>query len=151
MKKKQEVIVLTKVDLLTEKERDKKLELLRSVNSNVFPLSILDDESIKNFQFAILNLIMGRSSKKGPFIDPKLLKKVMAQKVGGAKSPIKTWARRSQIPPEFVGHTFLVHQGKNFVTVFVSESMVGQRLGEFAPTRIFRGHGKVTEKSTSKT
>lgn len=94
---------------------------------------------------------MARSTKKGPFIDEKLLKKVMAQKGGGAKSPIKTWARRSQIPPEFVGHTFLVHQGKNFVTVFVSESMVGQRLGEFAPTRIFRSHGKVTEKSTSKT
>ncbi len=94
---------------------------------------------------------MGRSTKKGPFIDEKLMKKVMAQKAGGGKSPIKTWARRSQIPPEFVGHTFLVHQGKNFVTVFISESMVGQRLGEFAPTRLFRGHGKVTEKSTSKT
>ena len=94
---------------------------------------------------------MGRSTKKGPFIDEKLMKKVMAQKAGGPKSPIKTWARRSQIPPEFVGHTFLVHQGKNFVTVFVTESMVGQRLGEFAPTRLFRSHGKVTEKSTSKT
>ncbi|MDO8573918.1 MAG: 30S ribosomal protein S19 [Candidatus Daviesbacteria bacterium] len=94
---------------------------------------------------------MGRSTKKGPYIDEKLLKKVMAQKAGGSKDPIKTWARRSQIPPEFVGHTFLVHQGKNFVTVFVSESMVSQRLGEFAPTRRFHGHGKVTEKSTSKT
>ncbi len=94
---------------------------------------------------------MSRSTKKGPFIDEKLLKKVMAQKAGGAKTPIKTWARRSQIPPEFVGHTFLVHQGKNFVSVFVTESMVGQRLGEFAPTRIFRSHGKVTEKSTAKT
>lgn len=100
---------------------------------------------------------MGRSTKKGPFIDEKLMKKVMAQKAGGAgaavgvKNPIKTWARRSQIPPEFVGHTFLVHQGKNFVTVYVSESMVGQRLGEFAPTRKFHGHGKVTEKSVSKT
>ena len=94
---------------------------------------------------------MSRSSKKGPYIDAKLLKKVMAQKESGKKEPIKTWARRSQIPPEFVGLTFLVHQGKNFVTVFVSESMVGHRLGEFAPTRIFRSHGKVTEKSTSKT
>ena len=93
---------------------------------------------------------MSRSTKKGPYIDAKLLKKVMAQK-SGQKSPIKTWARRSQIPPEFVGHTFLVHQGKNFITVFVSESMVGHRLGEFAPTRMFRSHGKVTEKSTSKT
>ena len=94
---------------------------------------------------------MARSTKKGPFIDEKLMKKVMAQKAGGPKNPVKTWARRSQIPPEFVGHTFLVHQGKNFVTVYITESMVGHRLGEFAPTRIFRGHGKVTEKSTSKT
>ncbi|MBI2337975.1 30S ribosomal protein S19 [Candidatus Daviesbacteria bacterium] len=94
---------------------------------------------------------MSRSTKKGPFIDEKLMKKVQVQKAGGAKSPIKTWARRSQIPPEFVGHTFLVHQGKNFVTVFVSESMVGHRLGEFAPTRTFRSHGKVTEKSSAKT
>ena len=94
---------------------------------------------------------MGRSTKKGPYIDEKLLKKVMAQKAGSPKSPIKTWARRSQIPPEFVGHTFLVHQGKNFVTVFISESMVGHRLGEFAPTRKFHGHGKVTEKSVAKT
>lgn len=94
---------------------------------------------------------MPRSIKKGPFIDEKLMQKVQAQKASGSKSPIKTWARRSQIPPEFVGHTFLVHQGKNFVSVFVSESMVGHRLGEFAPTRIFRGHGKVTEKSTAKT
>ncbi|MEK7616736.1 MAG: 30S ribosomal protein S19 [Patescibacteria group bacterium] len=94
---------------------------------------------------------MARSSKKGPFVDEKLLKKVMAQKAGGAKAPIKTWSRRSQIPPEFVGHTFLVHQGKNFVSVFVSESMVGQRLGEFAPTRIFRSHGQVTKRVLEKT
>lgn len=95
---------------------------------------------------------MSRSSYKGPYVDAKLLKKIMAQKApGGAKSPIKTWARRSQIAPEFVGHTFLVHQGKNFITVYVSEAMVGHKLGEFAPTRTFRGHGKVTEKSTSKT
>lgn len=94
---------------------------------------------------------MARSTKKGPFIDEKLMKKVLAQKNLGGKEPIKTWARRSQIPPEFVGHTFLVHQGKNFVTVFVTESMVGHRLGEFAPTRIFRSHGKVTEKSLAKT
>lgn len=94
---------------------------------------------------------MARSTRKGPYIDEKLMKKVQAQKESGKKEPIKTWARRCQIPPEFVGHTFLVHQGKNFVTVFVTESMVGQRLGEFAPTRMFRGHGKVTEKSTAKT
>lgn len=79
------------------------------------------------------------------------MKKVQAQKAGGAKTAIKTWARRSDIPPEFVGHTFLVHQGKNFVSVFVSEAMVGHKLGEFAPTRTFRAHGKMTEKSVSKT
>jgi len=94
---------------------------------------------------------MSRSTKKGPYIDEKLLKKVMAQKASGAKTPIKTWARRCQIPPSFVGSSFLVHQGKNFVTVFITESMVGHRLGEFAPTRTFRGHGKMTDKSTSKT
>lgn len=94
---------------------------------------------------------MGRSTKKGPYIDLKLMEKVMKQKNGGVKQPIKTWARRSQIPPEFVGHTFLVHQGKNFITVFVSESMVGHKLGEFAPTRIFRSHGTVTKRTQEKT
>lgn len=94
---------------------------------------------------------MSRSTKKGPYIDARLLEKVVKMKNTGGKMAIKTWARRSQIPPEFVGLTFLVHQGKNFITVLVSESMVGHRLGEFAPTRIFRTHGKVTEKSTSKT
>lgn len=94
---------------------------------------------------------MGRSSYKGPYVDEKLMEKVMAQKTGGAKTPIKTWSRRSQIAPEFVGHTFLVHQGKNFVSVYVSEAMVGHRLGEFAPTRTFKGHGKMTDKSASKT
>lgn len=95
---------------------------------------------------------MSRSTYKGPYIDEKLMKKVMAQKApGGAKVSIKTWARRCSIPPEFVGHTFLVHQGRNFITVFVSESMVGHKLGEFAPTRTFKGHGKMTDKSTSKT
>lgn len=94
---------------------------------------------------------MARSSYKGPYVDEKLMKKVKAQKEGGKKEPIKTWARRSQIPPEFVGHTFLVHQGKNFISVYVSEAMVGQRLGEFAPTRTFKAHGKMTEKSVAKT
>lgn len=94
---------------------------------------------------------MSRSLKKGPYVDEKLLKKVTAQKAGGSKSAIKTWARRSQIAPDFVGHTFLVHNGKNFISVFVSESMVGHRLGEFSPTRTFRGHGKMTEKSSAKT
>lgn len=94
---------------------------------------------------------MARSTKKGPYIDEKLMKKVLQQKESGKKEPIKTWARRCQIPPEFVGHTFLVHQGKNFVSVFITESMVGQRLGEFAPTRIFRGHGQVTKRVLEKT
>ena len=94
---------------------------------------------------------MGRSSKKGPYIDEKLLKKILAQKESGKKDAIKTWARRSQISPEFVGTTFLVHQGKNFITVYVSESMVGHRLGEFAPTRTFRSHGSVAKRVLEKT
>lgn len=94
---------------------------------------------------------MGRSLKKGPYIDQKLLKKVLAQKKSGEKKPIKTWARASQIPPEFVGHTFQVHNGRIFVDVYVTEAMVGHRLGEFAPTRTFRGHGKVVKRIISKT
>lgn len=94
---------------------------------------------------------MGRSAKKGPFIDQKLLKKVLAQKTHGDKVPIKTWARSSQIPPEFVGHTFAVHNGKTFVTVFTVEGMVGHRLGEFSPTRTFRTHGRVVAREVSKT
>ncbi|MBI2017503.1 30S ribosomal protein S19 [Candidatus Daviesbacteria bacterium] len=94
---------------------------------------------------------MSRSTKKGPYIDEKLMKKVQAQKAAGGKTAIKTWARRCSIPPEFVGHTFLVHQGKNFVTVYISESMVGHKLGEFAPTRIFRSHGTVTKRTLEKT
>ncbi|OGH16471.1 MAG: 30S ribosomal protein S19 [Candidatus Levybacteria bacterium RIFCSPHIGHO2_02_FULL_40_18] len=95
---------------------------------------------------------MSRSLKKGPFIDPKLMKKVQVQKAaGGTIEPIKTWARACQIPPEFVGHTFLVHNGKNFITVKVVENMVGHRLGEFSPTRIFRGHGRVVAREISKT
>jgi len=93
---------------------------------------------------------MSRSSKKGPYVDQKLLKKVQAQKESKKKEPIKTWARNSQIAPEFVNHTFSVHNGRIFINVFVSEPMVGHRLGEFAHTRTFRGHGKITEKSTSK-
>ena len=75
----------------------------------------------------------------------------MAQKKAGQKEPIKTWARASQIPPEFVGHTFLVHNGKRFIKVFVTEEMVGHRLGEFALTRTFRGHGKVVKRIIEKT
>lgn len=94
---------------------------------------------------------MSRSSKKGPYIDQKLLEKVMKQKQTGAKAAIKTWARASQIPPEFVGHTFMVHNGKIFKEVYVSEAMVGHRLGEFSPTRTFHGHGTVVKRILSKT
>lgn len=94
---------------------------------------------------------MSRSSKKGPFIDPKLLKKIMKQKQTGDKSPIKTWARASTISPEFVGHTFAVHNGRTFVNVFIAEGMVGYRLGEFSPTRTFRAHGRVVAREISKT
>jgi small subunit ribosomal protein S19 len=94
---------------------------------------------------------MGRSIKKGPYIDEKLMKKVMLQKTGSNRDGIKTWARACQIPPEFVGHTFMVHNGKNFIKVLVSENMVGHRLGEFSPTRMFRGHGKVVAREVSKT
>jgi small subunit ribosomal protein S19 len=94
---------------------------------------------------------MSRSTKKGPYIDEKLLKKVMAQKAVGQKEPIKTWARSSQISPDFVGHTFLVHNGKKFIEVFVSEMMVGHRLGEFSPSRTFKGHGKIVKRVISKT
>lgn len=94
---------------------------------------------------------MGRSLKKGPYIDKKLLEKVTKQKALGSKTPIKTWARGSQIPPDFVGHTFQVHNGKIFKEVFISEAMVGHRLGEFSPTRTFRGHGSMVKRILSKT
>lgn len=94
---------------------------------------------------------MSRSNKKGPYIDQKLIKKVMAQKKTGKKEPIKTWSRASQVPPEFVGHAFQVHNGRAFIDIFVTEAMVGHRLGEFAPTRTFRGHGRVVKRVVSKT
>ncbi|PIQ70252.1 30S ribosomal protein S19 [Candidatus Shapirobacteria bacterium CG03_land_8_20_14_0_80_40_19] len=94
---------------------------------------------------------MGRSSKKGPYLDENLVKKVAAQKAAGKKEPIKTWARSSQLSPEFVGYTFLVHNGRAFISVFVTEDMVGHRLGEFSPTRTFRGHGQVVKRTMDKT
>ncbi len=94
---------------------------------------------------------MSRSGKKGPYIDQKLIKKVLKQKGSGNKEPIKTWARSSQIPPEFVGHTFLIHNGKIFKELYVTEAMVGHRLGEFSPTRTFHGHGKMVKRLISKT
>jgi len=84
---------------------------------------------------------MGRSVKKGPYVDSKLLGKVLKQKETGDKSPIRTWSRSCTIIPEFVAHTFSVHNGKIFHKLFVMEDMVGHKLGEFAPTRTFRGHG----------
>lgn len=83
---------------------------------------------------------MSRSLKKGPFVDAKLMKKVQKAKSTGSREPIKTWSRRSTIIPDFVQHTFLVHNGKTHKSVFVTEDMVGHKLGEFAPTRSFRGH-----------
>ena len=94
---------------------------------------------------------MGRSTKKGPFIDQNLFKKVLKQKESGDKSAIKTWARASQISPEFVGHTIAVHNGRTHVNVFIVEGMVGHRLGEFSPTRTFRSHGRVVAREISKT
>ena len=90
---------------------------------------------------------MGRSLKKGPFVDQKLLLKIDRMAESGQKRPIKTWSRRSMITPDFVGHTFLVHNGKDFISVYVSENMVGHKLGEFAPTRFFRTHGSHTKKA----
>lgn len=89
---------------------------------------------------------MSRSLKKGPYVDLKLAAKVERLDKGGEKRIIKTWARRSMIIPEFVGHTFAVHNGKTHLPVYVTENMVGHRLGEFSPTRIFRKHGAVTDK-----
>lgn len=83
---------------------------------------------------------MARSLKKGPFIDPKLERKIFAMDEKGQKKVIKTWARRSIISPDFVGHTIAIHNGNKFIPVYISENMVGHKLGEFAPSRTFRGH-----------
>jgi small subunit ribosomal protein S19 len=85
---------------------------------------------------------MARSVKKGPFVDYKLMRKVTVMNEGSKKSVIKTWSRRSLILPDFVGHTFAVHNGNKFIPVYVTENMVGHKLGEFAPTRTFKGHSK---------
>jgi small subunit ribosomal protein S19 len=90
---------------------------------------------------------MSRSLKKGPFVDTPLLEKVEAMNRGGEKKVIKTWSRRSTVVPEMVGHTLAVHNGKKFIPVYVTENMVGQKLGEFAPTRQFKGHTTKTEKA----
>jgi small subunit ribosomal protein S19 len=92
---------------------------------------------------------MSRSRKKGPFVDPNVYEKVERMNSGGRKDAIKTWARACTIIPEFVGHTFMVHNGKTHVKVFATEDMVGHKLGEFAPTRTFKGHGGKASKASA--
>jgi small subunit ribosomal protein S19 len=92
---------------------------------------------------------MSRSLKKGPFVDTALLEKVEAMNRGGEKKVIRTWSRRSTVVPEMLGHTLAVHNGKKFIPVYVTENMVGHKLGEFSPTRTFRGHSAHTAKSTA--
>ena len=89
---------------------------------------------------------MARSIKKGPYVEGRLMKKVEAMNTAGRKLPIKTWSRRSMIMPEFIGHTFAIHNGRQHVPIFITENMVGHRLGEFAPTRVFKAHGATTDK-----
>ncbi len=92
---------------------------------------------------------MGRSTKKGPYVDAKLLEKIQAMNQGGDKKPIKTWARACTITPDFVGHTFNVHNGRKFLPIYVTEQMVGHKLGEFSHTRFFRGHGEAHTKEAT--
>ena len=94
---------------------------------------------------------MSRSLKKGPYVEASLLEKVERLNKTGEKRPIRTWSRRSMVVPDFVGHTFAVHNGKIHVSVYVTENMVGHRLGEFSPTRIFKKHGVHTDKTAEKT
>lgn len=92
---------------------------------------------------------MARSLKKGPYVDEKLMKRILSLSETGEKKVLKTWARRSTIPPEFVGYTVAIHNGNRFIPVYVTENMVGHKLGEFAPTKIFRGHpGTKAERAT---
>jgi small subunit ribosomal protein S19 len=93
---------------------------------------------------------MARSIKKGPYVEKSLLEKVEKMNSSGRKQPIKTWSRRSMILPDFVGHTFAIHNGKQHVPIFITENMVGHRLGEFAPTRTFKQHGVHTDKAVAK-
>jgi len=94
---------------------------------------------------------LGRSIKKGPYYEEKLLIKIEKMKKSGDRRPIKTWSRRSTIIPDFVGQTFSIHNGNKFISVFITENMVGHKLGEFSPTRTFRKHGAHTEKSATLT
>jgi small subunit ribosomal protein S19 len=92
---------------------------------------------------------MARSVKKGPYVDPKLLKRIETMNRNRDLKVLKTWSRRSTVLPEFVGHTLAVHNGKKFVPVYITENMVGHKLGEFSPTRTFKGHGAHTARSTA--
>ncbi len=93
---------------------------------------------------------MARSLKKGPYLDQRLLKRIQDLNNSGEKTVIKTWSRRTTISPDFVGHTLAVHNGNKFIPIYITENMVGHKLGEFAPTRIFRGHsGKLTDRSVA--
>lgn len=94
---------------------------------------------------------MTRSAKKGPYVDEKLLKKVLKQKNEKKQGVIRTWARNSQVDPRYVGHTLGIHNGRHFIEVYITENMIGHYLGEFSPTRTFRGHGKVTKRTADKT
>ncbi len=95
---------------------------------------------------------MSRSTKKGPYVDEKLLKKILKLNESSQKKVVKTWARASTITPDFVGHTLAIHNGRKFLPIFITEQMVGHRLGEFSPTRFFRGHGEAhTKEATSLT
>jgi small subunit ribosomal protein S19 len=95
---------------------------------------------------------MSRSTKKGPYVDQKLLLKIQKMKQSGEKKVIKTWARRSMISPEFVGVTLAIHNGRKFLPIYISDQMVGHKVGEFAPTRFFKGHGQAhTKEATSLT
>ena len=92
---------------------------------------------------------MARSTKKGPYVDPRLIEKVQKMAAAGEKKPIKTWSRACTIAPEFVGYTFAVHNGRKFLPIFITEQMVGHKLGEFAHTRMFRGHGAAHTKEAT--
>jgi len=94
---------------------------------------------------------MGRSLKKGPFVDEKLFKKIESLQKRGERRPVKTWSRRSTIVPEFVGATLSIYNGRKFIPVFITENMVGHKLGEFSPTRVFKKHSAHTEQSQAKT
>ena len=92
---------------------------------------------------------MGRSVAKGPFVDDHLLEKIEKARKSGETKPIKTWSRRSTVTPDFVGFTFMIHNGRKFTPVYITENMVGHKLGEFSPTRTFKKHGSATEKATA--